>query len=292
VSRAARRIGAVAALSRAVAAAGTARRRRTAAAACSDGVGAGPWRASNKPVSTMPCSKSVTLVCKRFRLLLYEQPGPWRRFEVPWASPKPDCYPAAKLALLRHVAPHVHEFVLCEEYTKRAWNRSPASFFRLLPSGLTGLKVRFHSAVPPAMAVLLRRLSALRSLCLWGHPLPAGLTDALQCQRHLEQLDIRMDECFDPDRLMAAVAQLSSLTQLSVVILASSRLRPPAPTAFPRMAAFYFLSDESPLEVRFCPVRCLATRVLRQAQPAHLLLAAGCLELLGLLAGGIAVAAR
>jgi len=226
-------------------------RRATTAACC-----AGPGcrvQTTDRLVAAM-CSYSITLVCKRFRRLFYEQPGPWRCFEVELArSPKPDGYPAAKLALLRRVAPHAQEFVVCGDYGERSWDRPPASFLRLLPSSLVALEVRLDGAVPPAAAQLLHRLPDLRSLCLQGYTLPKDRPEARECLAGPKQLEIGVEECFDPDRVMAAIAQLGSLTQLLVFTEGSAHLRPPAPAAFPRLEAFKFYSvcQWTPAKVRW-----------------------------------------
>lgn len=181
-------------------------------------------------------------MCKRFRRLFFEQPSLWRSFRVAFAC-HPDCYVEAKHALLRRVAPLVHDFVLLSN-EEQACNRKATDFFGLLPDSLPGLQLRYEcTAVPPAVRRLLRRLS------LSGVLLPATLPDALTGLPQLEQLELSIYQCFDPARIMAAVAQLGRLTQLQLYSWGSARLHPPPPAAFPRLTTYTFHSAKFPVKV-------------------------------------------
>ena len=251
------------------------RRRRSAARS--------PRHRPSLPAPPLLCSPCVTLACKRLRTLFYEQPSVWRRFEVaPPASVDTESklahYYAAKLALLRRVAPLVQDFAVspagCDAGHVRQHVLLPvADFLPLLPPSLTALDLNPTAGGLPQQTIpLLQPLAALRRLRVRWLVHVDGLPAALQRMPQLQYLDVGMSSC--PGGLVHSIRQLSGLTSLNqtvtgpvpdlgsltqlaqlqhLTLMQFPPFRPPPPAAFPHLQAFCFPGDFGGVEVRGAP---------------------------------------
>ena len=166
---------------------------------------------------------------------MYGEPALWSAFTLrgDWHSGQPPQQQVAWLAathiLLRRVGHHVAAFSACgcEELERfSAGAVGLAHFLGLLhPSRLT--KLSLHGAQLPDDAVLvagsLSRLSALR-LHSYEAPIPPCAASMLQQLPHLQhlQLDTPLDE--DPGPTLRALAGLTGLTSLGLVLTTNQAL--------------------------------------------------------------------
>ncbi|KAL4452242.1 hypothetical protein ABPG75_007904 [Micractinium tetrahymenae] len=174
---------------------------------------------------------SVCLVCKRWRVLLHDEPDAWRSLVIAGdrlasldTAPERQAWLARSRILLAEHGTSVTALTVRGGTAAAASGTSLAELLAPLPSGgqLAHLSLEHRPLLPPAALEGLKRFSSLASLDLDVAQVPADAAAALAALTQLSSVALRAGKLSPP--LMAALAGLPQLRRL---VAEAPRLAPP-----------------------------------------------------------------
>ncbi|PRW51127.1 S-phase kinase-associated 2 [Chlorella sorokiniana] len=203
----------------------------TASAASATSLGDLPDELLGRCLGLLPLreGRSITLVCKRFQRLFFEQPSIWRRFEVTGSGSQ-----------------RADESLVARLDAKHTLLQRPLTALRSLRIGKLWMPAEL-----PATVQCMPQLQHLECGCC-----PDGLLDAACQLSGLTALQ------FAFEREQLPLQQLTQLSQLRCLIVTSYRrdsVQPPAPAAFPLLEIYELRAPDGGMQLageslRYCAI--------------------------------------